>query len=100
MPYKDRVRQKEAQATWVRQKRGSTKAVVVEPDVEPLVRLNPRDGKPYGPSMLALPAEAIDEYERKQTRPDILKVRELPKAQTDYLYRCLQSAYRSQKQGM
>ena len=28
-------------------------------------RLNPRDGRPYGPGMLGLPAWALAEYERK-----------------------------------
>ena len=43
-------------------------------------RINPATMEPYGLGMAGLPAEALCEYERKRTRPDILVISELPES--------------------
>ena len=53
------------------------------------VRLNPINGKPYGPAMLGITAEQLTEYERKVNAPRVLVISELSTPHRDYLYRCL-----------
>ena len=92
MPYKDKGKQRDANRKVQEKRRGVTKEGVtnVEPRAEAgVTRLNPINGKPYGPAMLGVTAEQLTEYERKVNAPRVLVISELSTPHRDYLYRCL-----------
>ena len=84
MPYKDKGKQREA----VRKAVAKTRVIPEPTNVIP-VRINPINGKPYGPAMLGITAEQLTEYERKVNAPRVLVISELSTPHRDYLYRCL-----------